>query len=464
VTHPTRFQTAIAVLLLICWTAPRLRAKPNLADLHERYDKLSQEFAASNPDWRPKALASGALLFLAPDEYSPLNQTIGAVSTARSKYAAALFELATEAAKASQLSLAFQWATETLRENPEHAEARRALGYEQRGGHWLTGYGAKMLDAGKTWHPEFGWIAAADVGRYEKGERLAGGRWISAANDAAQHSAMKNGWQIRTDHFIVITNHSLAAATDLAARLERLYQMWRQLFAGFYLSDKEVRGLFMSTAAPRAQARPFRVYYHRDRNQYIAALRSRQSRIDETLGIYFDTFHEAHFFAGDQQDRGTLYHEAVHQLFQESKPAARHIGAVDNAWVIEGAATYFETLDEHSDSKAGRYYTIGESTKGRLRTARQQMRDGYYVPLDKLVRLGKDELQQPANIAKRYSQSCGLAAYLIDGEHGRYREPLVRYLQAIYAGHDGDQTLAEATGASYPELDAAYRRYMESLP
>jgi hypothetical protein len=53
---------------------------------------------------------------------------------------------------------------------------------------------------------------------------------------------------------------------------------------------------------------------------------------------------------------------------------------------------------------------------------------------------------------------------LIDGEHGRYREPFIRYLQAVYAGHDNEQTLSEATGAGYPELDAAYRRYVESLP
>ncbi|HVT27516.1 MAG TPA: hypothetical protein VHE81_05805, partial [Lacipirellulaceae bacterium] len=63
-----------------------------------------------------------------------------------------------------------------------------------------------------------------------------------------------------------------------------------------------------------------------------------------------------------------------------------------------------------------------------------------------------------------YSESCGLAAFLIDGEHGRYREPLVQYLKAVYSGHDSDQTLSNTTGASYPDLDAAYRRYMESLP
>ena len=54
------------------------------------------------------------------------------------------------------MSLAFQWATETLRENPDHAEARRVLGYEQRDGQWLTPYGVKMSDAGKLWDAKAG--------------------------------------------------------------------------------------------------------------------------------------------------------------------------------------------------------------------------------------------------------------------------------------------------------------------
>ena len=52
----------------------------------------------------------------------------------------------------------------------------------------------------------------------------------------------------------------------------------------------------------------------------------------------------------------------------------------------------------------------------------------------------------------------------MDGEQARYREPLVQYLQAIYAGNDDPQTLSKLTGRSYPELDGEYRRFMESLP
>jgi hypothetical protein len=240
--------------------------------------------------------------------------------------------------------------------------------------------------------------------------------------------------------------------------------VWRQLFAGFALTEREVRALFAGQREPRLQVRPFRVYYHRTKDEYIAALERRQPRIAETLGIYFDKHREAHFFAGDDHDTGTLYHEAVHQLFQESRPAAKHIGQTANFWIVEGVATYFETLREHAGSDCGPYFTVGQSTAGRLPAARDRLLNGFYLPLAELTQLGKLDLQQHAQIAKLYSQSAGVTAFLMHGDGGRFREALVRYLAAVYAGRDFGDTLAEVTGYSFGELDGRYRRYMESLP
>jgi hypothetical protein len=404
-------------------------------------------------------------VFVVPDEYSGSEQgSNDSNSEARKEYADALFSLAKRAAEAGQLSLAFQWATETLRENPDHADARRVLGYKKHGDEWLTPYGVRMREAGKQWHPEFGWLTPGEVSRYEAGERLAGKRWVTAEEDATRHRDIKNGWQVRTDHFLVTTNHSLEAAAELAARLERLHQVWRQLFAGFYLKENEVRRLFAGERQPRKQVRPCRVYDHRDRGEYNAALRKKQPRIGETLGIYFDDMREAHFFAGEDQDAGTLYHEAVHQLFQETKPGAKRVGLLANFWVVEGVATYFETLSEHNDPNAGLYFTIGEAQAGRLPAARQRLVEGFYVPLAELTRMGQRDVQRHAEIGKVYTQSTGLVAFLMDAEAGRYREPLVQYLDAIYEGRDTDRTLAEVTGEGYDELDAAYHRHVESLP
>ena len=301
--------------------------------------------------------------------------------------------------------------------------------------------------------------------RYEAGERLVGGNWITAEADAARHSDMKNGWQVRTDHFLVTTNHSLEAAAELAARLERLHQVWRQLFAGFYLTESEVRRLVRRRARAAHATRPFRVYYHRDRDEYTAALRRRQPRIAETLGIYFDADREAHFFAGDDQDAGTLYHEAVHQLFQESRPAAKQVGRTRQFLDHRRRGHVFRNAHRTQRPRGGSVLH-GRRIDGRpaARGARAAAGTAFTCRWPNCTRLGKTDVQQHPDIAKLYSQSAGLAAFLMDGERGRYREPLVRYLKAVYAGRDNDQSLAEATGHSYDELDAAYRRYMESLP
>lgn len=465
-----RTATAIGAWWIAACFACTLQAAPDAAALQAKYHELTRQFALANPGWRPEPPRTGILLFIASDEYSPVRSADESMRAARNTYADALFELAKQAAEAGQSSLAFQWTTETLRENPDHADARRVLGYVEKDGKWLTPYGAKMHDGGKAWDSQKGWLATNPAGAVIPDARI----------DASRHADIKNGWQVRTDHFLVTTNHSLAAGAELAGRLERLYQIWRQLFAGFYYSEQEVKGLFAGERIARVSVRQFKVFYHRNREDYINNLSRRQPMIAGTLGIYFDTNSEAHFFAEDKADEkaasgatassasdesvGTLYHEAVHQLFQESKTAARHIGESANCWVIEGVAMYFETLTEHNDAKAGLYFTVGEMSAGRLPKARERLHDNYYVPLADLTKLSKNEMQHRDDVVKLYSQSSGLAAFLLNGAEGRYREPLVRYLQAVYTRHDNDQTLAEVTGNSYSELDAAYRRFMESLP
>ncbi len=421
-------------------------AKPQaVGGLRGEYERLSSAYAANVPGWRPERPKSGSLLFVAPDKYTGTELNGERYQAQRSEYADALFELAKRAAEAGQLSLALEWSTEAARENPDHAAARRVLGYEQHDGQWLTPFARRMVDAGKQWYPQVGWFTADEA---SKGRKLGRG-----------------SWQVRTDHFLVTSNHSQRAAAELAARLERLHQIWRQLFAGFYFTEREVRELFAGERPARERHRPFRVIHHGNKDDYVATLKRRQPRIGETLGIYFDTDRESHFFAGDDQDAGTLQHEAVHQLFQETRPAARRVGGAANFWVIEGIATYFETLREHDDPEAGLYFTIGESSAGRLPSARRRLlEEEFYVPLDELTRLGKDDLQAYQPLAKVYSQSAGLAAFLMDGEAGRYRELLVEYLAAVYAGRDDEHSLSKAVGGSNSEVDAAYRRYLESLP
>ncbi len=376
----------------------------------------------------------------------------------RRRQAEQLYQLAKQAAAQGKLSQAMIWLGEALREDPHHRAARLAMGYVEHQERWQTPYAARMIDQGKVWHPEFGWITKDDLARYVGGERPVGARWLAVDNAQQQRARIDRGWRVQTEHYDVRTNDRLVAGVQLATQLEHLQQVWTQVFAGYAMRPAEVRHRF---ATPGRSVRPtkrHRVVYYRTREEYNQALRSRQSNIEITLGIYFDREQTAYFFAGNDQHSGTLYHEATHQLFQETRRAARHVGQRDNFWIVEGIAAYFESL-----SASDGYYTLGGMDAGRVPKARERVLDGgFYLPLARLVEMGKGDLQRHPAIAKIYTQAAGTATFLMHYDGGRYREALVKYLQAVYSGKAEPATLARLTGANYAELDQQYRQYLRS--
>jgi hypothetical protein len=407
----------------------------------------------------------GSWLYVPSDVYSA--DASAGLAQVDSSGANAAFELARQAVAAGQVSDALRHACRAVSLDPDHAAARRLLGYQRVGHHWAGGYAQRMLAMGHTWRREFGWIKAEHVAKYEQGLRPWADRWISAADDAERHASIDRGWTVRTDHFQVTTNVDRAAAAQLAVRLESLYQLWRQLFGEFAVKPAELEARLEGREATGFLRRPFRVMYHRSRQEYNAALARRQPQIGITLGIYFDVERESHFFAGDDQDPGTIAHEAVHQFFCESAGvgSARRLAPSANAWAVEGVACYFESLVERPGEHGGRAFTIGTPDAGRLAAARhRRVVDNYYVPLAELSALGMTDLQGREDISRLYSQSAGLAAFFMDYQHGLYRQPFRDLLALVYARRDEPDKLAELTGRSYGQLDREYQAFMEGLP
>ncbi len=371
-----------------------------------------------------------------------------------------------EACEAGDVGKALKLATQVANTATEEAVvARRVLGYQQVDDRWAGRYAARRIERGEIWNRKYGWIDAAELSRYEAGERPLGRRWISVEEDARRHASIDDGWQVRTDHFRVVTNHSREAAAELSTRLEMLYQVWQQQFGGFALKPTDLLKRFDGKQIKGYRSKPFEVVYYRTRDEYNAILRRKQPRIEMTLGIYFDDLRETHFFAGNDQDPGTIYHEAVHQFFHESRRADRNVGATSNAWLIEGVACYFESLTEHPDAEGVLNYTIGTPSAGRLPAARHRLLvNDYYVPLAELSSLGIKDFQRRTDLPRLYSQSAGLATFLMQFEQGKYRPALVQTMQLLYAGRDEPSTLADLTGQSFAKLDREYRQYLEALP
>jgi hypothetical protein len=404
----------------------------------------------------------GEVVFVVPDIYS---QTQPRQVTPKSRQQAdESFAQAREMSKQGDVGAALRAAARTLMFDPNHADARRVLGYEKHGDQWAGTYSIRQMKDNFIWHPKFGWIAAEDAPQYDAGQRKIGKRWITAEDDAKRHATIDDGWRVRTDHFQVTTNHSREAAAELASRLEGIYQAWLQLCGAYLIEPAELEKRFAGKESSSYRGKPFQVVYYRTRDEYNDALIRQQAQIAKTLGIYFDNTRTLHFFAGEDQSPGTITHEAVHQFFQESTKSARNVGGLANAWILEGIACYFESLTPVQLAEALQAFSVGTPDKGRLAAAyKNAIQDGFYIPLEELTRLGTSDLQRRSDIAKLYSQSAGLATFFMHYRDGLYRPALMEYLRLVYAGQDKPTTLEEVTGVSFGELDAQYHEFLKSL-
>ncbi|MGD0653232.1 MAG: DUF1570 domain-containing protein [Thermoguttaceae bacterium] len=376
----------------------------------------------------------------------------------RSDQAAALYDLARHAMRTHHAGLAMDLVLEAIRANPDNESLRRLLGYQKYQNQWHTIYEVKKLHSGMVWNDKFGWLLKSQVRRYEDGNRYFDGKWITAAEDARRHGEIDSGWVIETEHYSIRTNHGIEAGVALGLKLEDLYRLWEQMFIRYFASEADVTALFEGRARiQHAAPIQLKVVCFRDHEEYIRTLQPAMPNIGISVGLYFDSTRTAYFFAGKDSDDRTIYHEATHQLFHESRKVAPNVGQNGNFWVIEGIAMYMESL-----KKEDGYYVLGGFDDQRMVAARYRLlHDGFYVPLEQLTGYGMEKLQNDPKIATLYSQSAGLTNFLIHYDHGRYRDALVSYLTAIYTGRDGPDTLAQLTGTDYGELDKQYRLYME---
>ena len=348
------------------------------------------------------------------------------------------------------------WRPKSLRENPDQADARQRLGFVQFRDTWQTPFAVRQLNAGKVWHDTFGWLPKTHVARYERGERYYQGRWMLAAEEAALRRDIKRDWRVESDHYVVTTNHSLEEGVRLARRLERFYGVWRQMFAGFVESPADLARRFEKQPVRREIAQ-HNVIYYRNREEYNAALRGPTKNRHHAWHL---SRHHAH---------GLLFRRrrarSRHPISRGDPPvvprdasAGRDVGQNENFWIVEGIACYMETLAEHAD-----YATTGGANAGRMPAARHRLlEDGFYVPLAELVRFGRQTLQQDPRLPRIYSQCAGLTDFFMHDAEGRYREALIGYLSAVYAGRATPGTLADLTDASYETLDRQYREFISA--
>jgi hypothetical protein len=393
-----------------------------------------------------------------PDDASPeMFEWNTRLTKMRREQATALFDLARRAIRSHRASLAYDLVLLTSRANPDHEGARRVLGYQKYRNEWHTPYEIRKLRANMVWNDKFGWLVKSSVRKYEQGQRPSGNRWITAEEDARLHKDIRSGWEIESEHYSIRTDHSIESAVALGVKLDSLNRLWQQMFVRYYASEAHVAGLFDTRAQIQRPDPPLlNVVYFRDEDDYVRSLQGVLPGVDKSLGVYVEKTHTAYFFGNNKYGDRTTYHEATHQLFQQSRRVSPEVGRKANFWICEGIAMFMETLHEEDGC-----YVLGGLDDVRLKAARYHLVKGdYFVPFGQLTRYGMERIQQDPKIAALYSQMAAMANFLVFYDNGRYRDALVDYLIAVYTGRDTPATLAELTGTGYAELDKQYKEYM----
>ncbi|MEX2288442.1 MAG: DUF1570 domain-containing protein [Planctomycetaceae bacterium] len=412
----------------------------------------------------PKKIQAEIPAGVSPDERNWRMQ----LRHAQLQYAQELYLLSRRALGAGYPSYAYQLVREVAHHDSDHAMVRRLLGYVRYDDQWVTPFAARMMRDRYVWHDKYGWLLKAHVERYENGERFFQGRWISAEKETALRQDFKDAWEIRTDNYLVKTNHSLERGVEIARELEEFHDFFIQTFAGFFYSPQQLEKLFRGggDATPtRGRQRPYLVHYYRTRDEYADRLRSKIPMIDITNGLYYTTDRIAYFYHDPEKDNNaTLYHEATHQLFYEIEARDRAITDQSNFWIVEGIACYMESF-----KKDGQRCSLGDPRYERFAAARYRyLVDGYYVPLGRFAAMGLREFQSDTeNISKNYSQASGLSHFFMHYDGGRYRDALIAHLAEIYqpqrGRRDSVSSLAELLNVDFDELDRQYGEYLKEM-
>ena len=307
---------------------------------------------------------------------------------------------------------------------------------------------------------------AAYYGHEHLADNIVRGKTSVIKSKRATNNHPRLGWK-RRQYFRVTSAHYQVVSRDpqagerIAARLERLYSVWRQIFFLYWCDgDRLESALAQQRTLLPPSRRLLRVVLFDSREQYARYLQRSQPRIGITKGFYDIAGRTCYFFdqEGDAENASTQIHEATHQLFQEVQRSTERVGIHHNFWAVEGVAMYMESLFREPLHPVVR---VGGAGARRLQYARyRRLHEDFYVDLQELASLGRTDLQRDPRIRRLYSQSAGLVHFFMDSRDESYRQPFIDYLSEIYKGRDREDSLPRLLGTSWSQLDHQYDNYL----
>lgn len=391
----------------------------------------------------------------------------------------ALLELAKDAVKAGEYTLALNCLRDIVRIDPNHAEARRILGYAPSNGGWATRFALKMLNASKLDHPTYGWVDASWLPRLKAEElpapRLAGQpiRWVPAAEADRLHSPWNRAWEITTEHFVLRTNVPFAEAIGLSRRLEGFHELFEFVMADVLAEELPFARRLRDPNLGEIVEKTHRIFFFKDKADYVEYLAPiRGPLVERSLGVYLTAKDlrkrgmppTSFFYRDDQAEiptEATLFHELSHQLLYETAGRAAGFEAnAGNFWVAEGVGTYFETTRPRVDGA----FEHGGMVGPRLALAYQRLiEESRLVPLDQFVAWDQARFHGD-DVFLNYAQAMALTVFLLQAGDADYREPFLDYVRDAFRARlkrGTGRSLFDRLGLSPRELENRLLDYLK---
>lgn len=413
-----------------------------------------------------------------PKNLSPLTaQWQTKLRSLEEEYARKLYLLARRAINQRHARFAYQLVHELVYHNPDHKFGRKLLGFVRYDDEWTTAFSRNMRTRGFVDHEEFGWIPKVNETRYEQGERLFDGRWMSVEKEEIERKDFRKGWEIETEHFSIKTNHSLEKGVEISRQLEFFHHYFMREFAAFFNTPEQMEKLFGGGAATRGtQQNRYRIYYFANHEDFSSALKAKKQKIEIATGFYLPQERTSFFFYDDDPENAeasqeTMFHEVTHQLLGESSRRNIDVGELNNFWVIEGIACYMESFEIHEKPGKKPTFSIGNPKHARIYWAKQKaIVDDFYIPMQRYMLFGKKQFQEAPNhdvLHAYYSQSTGMVHFFMHYENGLYKDKFINYLSQVYSPisrvRHNPASLEKLTEVSFSILDQQYTNYLRSL-
>jgi Protein of unknown function (DUF1570) len=381
---------------------------------------------------------------------SPASDWEKELKAIRSQSVKDLFDLVQKAGKADppHLAKAGLYLRAILERDPDHAEARRLLGYVPYEGGWARPFAVGQLKKGLVSHPVYGWVPEDWVVHLELGELPAPQvrgqsktTWLKADEADRLRADWRPPWQIATEHFEVETNVPLAEAIVFSRRLEAFYDVFFTLAADVVGENLPLaRRLKSPSLAGETTYRPHRILYFANHDEYLHRVRTiAGDEVSNSLGYYDPpkpskgNRSRAYFFRdvdGQLPVTATLYHEVSHQLLFETAGPNAYMRNVGNYWVFEGLGTYFETVEPQPDGSI----EVGGLVGARLEEAVRSLKAGKMMPLGEFLQQDQPVFNRESRIYVNYQQAMALTVFLMQADQGAHREPFLDYVRDAYRG------------------------------